>query len=88
MRIPEIQERMRELASECGMPELRMLADAMSRRPVNRRSATVSRKCDEAVRSEIRLMAEKHPDLPLARIAVALNVNPGRVSEALRGYRR
>lgn len=82
MRIPEIQERMRELSEE-----LAYLAGELSRRTSDSRASRHSTPMTEELREKIIEAYEANPQLPLARIAAAFNVNPGRVSETLRGFR-
>jgi len=41
----------------------------------------------DKLRAKIRAIKEAEPDLPQAEIARRFDVNPGRVSEALRGKR-
>jgi hypothetical protein len=41
----------------------------------------------DALRDAIRAYHVAHPDQPQTRVARVFNVNPGRVSEALSGYR-
>lgn len=91
MRIPEIRDRLRELASELSCPELNLLASELSRRPVRRRaapsSAPMTKEMRDAIRAYIRAYHVAHPDRPQADVARVFNVNPGRVSEALNGFR-
>lgn len=85
--IPEVRVRLHELADQHGLPELHELAEATRRRPAVRRAAPQSRPMTPELQAEIRSYAAKHPRATLARIADALEVNPGRVSEALNGKR-
>jgi hypothetical protein len=88
MRIPEIQNRLLRLAAAHSLPELAELADALYRRKPPQRAAAVSARMTPETRGKIKALHAADPDLPLARIAAALNVNPGRVSEVLRGFRK
>lgn len=87
MRLPEIAIRLRELAIELGCGELSDLADEIARRPVRQRAPTTSAPMTDALRAEIRAMRAAEPDLSHAEIGRRLNLNPGRVSETLRGKR-
>lgn len=82
MRIPEIQRRLREIAKEASD-----LADDLSRRKPKKRAPRTSTPMDDRLRHEIKQAAESNPDLPLNRIASAFDVNPGRVSEIVSGFR-
>lgn len=87
MRIPEVRSRLIEKAAETGDEELATLAYALFRRRPVRRAVPQSRPMTPELRAEIRNYASRHPRATLARIASALDVNPGRVSEALGGKR-
>jgi hypothetical protein len=87
MKLPEIAERLRTLAALHTLPELETLADEIRRRPVLRRAPIKSTRMTTKLREDIRACVAANPDVPYARIAAAFNVNPGRVSEAMRGKR-
>jgi hypothetical protein len=87
VRIPEIAERLRNLASQHQLPELDKLAGEMGRRRPKNRAAPHSRKMTPELRGEIRSYAQNHPELSQLQIGLHFNVNPGRVSEAVRGFR-
>jgi hypothetical protein len=87
MRIPEIRVRLEELADQYNLPELVVLARELRRRVPNSRASKHSLSMNDTVREQIKAIRLAEPDLPLHRIAVALNVNPGRVSETLKGFR-
>lgn len=87
MRIPEIQERLRELAGELACAELEALAGQLSRRSPAPRSNPTSTPMTEEMRDAIRAYHRAHPKLPQVDVARVFNVNQGRVSEALRGFR-
>jgi hypothetical protein len=87
MKLPEVADRLRELARDLGCDELNALADEIARRPSGERAPTTSAPMTDALRDEIRAMKAADPDLSQAEIGRRLNVNPGRVSETLRGKR-
>ena len=87
MRLPEVATRLRELATELGDRELNKLADEIGRRPRGKRAPLTSVPMTDELRGQIRAMKEAEPDLSQAEIGRRFNVNPGRVSEALRGKR-
>lgn len=87
MRIPEVQSRLRALADAHNMPELEALASELSRRPARKRAANSSARMTPEMRDAIRAYRRAQPDAAQTAIARVFNVNPGRVSEALRGFR-
>ena len=87
MRLPEVAARLRELAVELGCDELEDLANEIGRRPSAHRAPRSSAPMTDERREEILAMKEANPNLSHAEIGRQLNVNPGRVSETLRGKR-
>jgi hypothetical protein len=87
MRLPEVATRLRVLATDLGCGELSELADEIARRPRVQRAPTTSTRMTDDLKSEIRAMRAAEPHLSQAEIGRRLNINPGRVSEALRGKR-
>lgn len=87
MRIPEIQTRLHELAVQLGCAELSTLANELSRRRSPRRAAVNSQPMTPELKDAIRAYHRAHPQAAQTDIARVFNVNPGRVSEALRGVR-
>ena len=87
MRLPAVATRLRELAVILNCDGLDKLADEIGRRPSPQRAPTSSAPMTEALRTQIREMKAAEPDLSQAEIGRRLNLNPGRVSEALRGKR-
>jgi predicted metal-dependent phosphoesterase TrpH len=81
--IPEIRERLRELATEHGLPELRQLAEETIRRPAVRRAPTRNKTPTPELAERIRNYARRHPRAHQQDIAQHFGVNAGRVSEAL-----
>ena len=88
MRLPEVAARLHVLAIELHCAELDLLANEIGRRPSGQRAAKTSAPMTEAVRDEIRAIKAAEPDLSQAEIGKRLNINPGRVSEVLRGKRK
>jgi hypothetical protein len=87
MRLPEVAARLRELAIDLSCDELNELADEIARRPSGRRAPITSATMSDSVRAQIRAMKADDPDLSHAEIGRRLDINPGRVSETLRGKR-
>jgi hypothetical protein len=85
MRLPEVATRLRELAIRLDCDELLELADEIARRPSAQRAPRTSAPMTDSLRAQIRAMKSAEPDLSHAEIGRRLNLNPGRVSETLRG---
>jgi hypothetical protein len=86
LTIPQIRERLHELAVIHGIPELSELATATYRRSYTR--APVSRKgLDSDLKDRILDFVSKNSDMAMQDVANTFGVNPGRVSEALHGKR-
>lgn len=81
--IPELRDRLREIAQETGLEELNQIADEMYRRPAVRRAKPRSPAVSPEMAEEIRRYAWEHQELHLHDVAHHFHVNPGRVSEAL-----
>ncbi len=81
--IPEIRERLLEIADEENLPELREIVDEMYRRSPNRRAPVQSEKITPALAAEIRTYYSANSLFSFQRIADHFGVNPGRVSEAV-----
>lgn len=81
--IPAIRDRLREMADEHGIDELRDLADEMYRKPPKKRAPIRSPKLTAAMAKKIRDYAAANPDAHQQDIAEKFGVNHGRVSEAL-----
>lgn len=81
--IPEIRDRLRELAEEHGIDELNHLADELYRRPPTRRAPTRSQPLTPALAAQIRVYFRENPRMHQQEIANYFNVNHGRVSEAI-----
>jgi len=87
MNLPEVAARLRELSGEFACDELNDLADEIARRPSGQRAPRSSTPMSDEVRAQIRRMKADDPNLSYAEIGRRLNVNPGRVSETLKGKR-
>lgn len=88
MTIPEVRERLYELADAHRLPELRRLADQLWRRkpwrrPVRPRSVAMT----PEIAASVRRYVAAHPDVPEDRVGDVFGINQGRVSEALHGHR-
>lgn len=88
MRIPEIQQRLLEISEETDNEEIRELAFALSRRKSFHRAQPTSEKMTDELKSSIRSFVRSNPGMPQTKVATMFNVNPGRISEVMRGYRR
>lgn len=87
MTIPQIADRLRQIASQTGNEELRHLASQLGRRRPVRKAAAVSAPMSDELADEIRGYADDHPNTPPSIIGLAFGLNEGRISEALRGKR-
>lgn len=83
--IPELRNRLRELADEHELDELHGIADEMFRNSPVRRAAPNSAALTPELAKKIRAFAAKNPKMHQREIAQKFNVNPGRVSEAMNG---
>ena len=81
--IPEVRDRLRELAAELGVDELNDLADELYRGRPARRAPTRSPKMTPELAEQIRQYATAHPAAHHQDIAEHFGVNHGRVSEAI-----
>ena len=87
MRLPEIADRLRDIAIEEGFWELCDPANEISRRRAKKVAPIKSRKLTPAVEAQIRQLNTAHPSMSQVEIARLVGVNPGRVSETLYGKR-
>lgn len=86
LSIPEVRDRLRELADEHGIDELHELAEELYRKsPAKKRAPVRSPKLTAEMAEEIREYATANPDAHQQDIAEHFGVNHGRVSEALNG---
>jgi hypothetical protein len=81
MRLPKVASRLRELAINLGYDELDELADEIGRQSPRQRAPITSASMTDALRA----LKAAEPDLSQVEIRRRFNLNPGRVSEALRG---
>lgn len=89
LTIPEAREVITQaiFRLEAVCVELHVALRALHRQPAKRRAPSTSSRISAKKARLIRAFAESNPDMPLAKIAAAFNVNQGRVSEALNGLR-
>nr|WP_278374552.1 winged helix-turn-helix transcriptional regulator [Brucella anthropi] len=88
MRIPQIRERIIQIAHATHNQELESLANKLTRRSAVRKVGPKSRRMTLELKRDIINYAKANPDAAQTEIAHFFNVNPGRVSEALRGVRQ
>lgn len=93
MRIPEVRKEMRNMADDLdeeGLLDtgerLRELADELVRRPQHRRREHVCRPVTPEVKADVIRLRET-TNISQYEIAKKLNINTGRVSEILHGFR-
>lgn len=85
--IPQIRERLRELAAEHGLPELATLADETRRRYHGRKGRTTARRVTDELADEVRAFAAANPTMNQRAIGARFKIDHGRVSEILFGKR-
>ena len=93
MRLPEVRDSLIMISQDNRCPAsiskmLRILASEIKRRPPVKRAEIKSRKCTPELRKEIRKFSREYPKMSQVEIARHFNVHQGRVSEAVRGFRR
>jgi len=81
--IPELRQRLREIADDEGIDEIHDIVDEMYRNSPIKRAANKSRSLTPELADQIRKFVAKNPKLHQRDVAQRFNVNPGRVSEAL-----
>lgn len=87
MTIPEVRERLLELARELDIDELAYLAEQLKRRPAVKKARPSSAAMTDELREKIRAVAALQPGVSNRTIGNFFNVDSGRVSEALAGFR-
>ena len=88
MRIPEIRDRMHELADEYDIPELHDLAEETRRRSPLRRVRSRWPRLTEVQKEAVRAMFDAYPTLGVRDLADQFDTSIGRISEAIRGFRK
>jgi hypothetical protein len=88
MRLPEIADRLRELSHTHRIPELYTLADELRRRKPRSVAPQAAASMTPVLRAKIFAFASTNPDRTQAEVGRMFNVNAGRVSEIMAGYRR
>lgn len=89
MTVPEVRDRLYQLADILGSTELHRLADNLWRRKPGRRKAPVSAQhLSPELAAAIREYAGNNPKMTEHQISILFGVNQGRVSEALFGHRK
>jgi len=83
MRLPDVAARLNELAVEIA----ELSAQIKRRKPVNI-APPAARRMTKQLAADIRSHAREHPTWTQMQIAKKFGVNPGRVSEAIRGKRK
>ena len=85
--IPQIRERLFQLADEHNIPELAELAEQTRRRFNGRKAKARAPKIDDLMASRVRVYAYRNREKSLVEIGRVFNINQGRVSEILFGKR-
>jgi hypothetical protein len=85
--IPQIRERLHELADLLGVPELHDLANETKRRSPPRRVRNESVPVTPALERAVRNVAKAKPHWSYRRIGEYFGINIGRISEILTGFR-
>lgn len=94
MRIPEIRGALIDISYQVGTydgtlaRQIRYLANATKRRSPIRRARVKKPKLTWQMKRRIIKYAARHPDASYLEISHALDINTGRISEALRGFRK
>lgn len=85
--IPQIRERLHEIAREHGLAELHLLAEETKRRQHARRAAPRARAVTEELAAQVRAFAAANPNMPNRDVGRHFGIDGGRVSEILHGKR-
>jgi|688.fasta_scaffold1251692_2 hypothetical protein len=93
MRLPQVKDALIALSGEPHCPSdiakrLRKLALEIPRRKPYSRGPAKSAPITAALRQKIRDFYFSNPGLTQLEVGRKFNVNPGRVSEAIRGFRK
>jgi hypothetical protein len=87
VRIPEIRDRLHQLADEHGIAELHELADQTRRRSPLRIARSRWPRLTPEQQEAVRAMYEAQPSMGVKDLADRFSTSVGRVSEAIRGFR-
>lgn len=87
LTIPQIRERMYELAAELACPELAYLADATKRRYHGRSPRVHARRVTGPLAAAVRAYVRDHPEAHFEEVAPLFGIKGGRVSEIMFGKR-
>lgn len=85
--IPEHRAELYALATRHNLPRLAAIADDLKRRRPPSLAPKTSSPMTPEIAAEIRAFKHANPHLSHVAIGAIFNVNPGRVSEAIRGKR-
>ena len=85
--IPEIRERLYELATEMRCPELRQLADETKRRSFGKRAPKRASRVTPAMAIRVKAFCKANPKISQREVGRMFNIDGGRVNEILHGYR-
>lgn len=84
--IPEVRERLHEIAEETGNAELNFLANQLIRR-FHGRGPNVSNPVTPELAAQVRILHQENPKMAYHQIGERLGVSQGRVSEIIHGKR-
>jgi hypothetical protein len=93
--LPECRDALQAIANSLAIKPgctdeargIRMIIKEMMRRPPVRKTRVKARSVTPRLQDRIRAFAKAHPDLANREIGLIFNVDGGRVSEALAGFR-
>jgi len=96
MTIPECRNALLAIAASLAIKPncddevrgIRLIVKELWRRPAVRQSRAKADPATRKLRAEIRAYAKAHPEMLNREIGLVFNVDSGRVSEALAGFRR
>lgn len=87
MTLPEVSARLRTLAEELECSELDDLANEIKRRSSKQRAPNTSLHLTPQLIEKVKELKAQNPAMSQLAIATYFNINHGRVSEILNGYR-
>lgn len=98
MRIPEVRKRLSALANDLRDSKTKpvtvarkldfLVIELWRRKPRKQAAKAIRTPITPELKQEIRTFARKHKNMDQQEIGNHFNVNPGRVSELLSGFRR